>query len=326
MIEGLGLTAPQWDLYRTLLWNPRAEVEDLARAAESNGGDLEEEIRALELAGLVVRSSSSPSRLRPVYPQVALQRILNQRWDAHDDEASELRSMNEEITRFAEEFSEHRRAYEISLLNEVTDPAEMTSRVNELVRQARSEILSFVPNLVSGNALEQARGGDHELLQRGVRARSIYLDANLEDPPTRDYLHWLAGQGAYIRTAPSLPVRMIVFDGSAAVVSRRALDPGHGALIVQSQGLIAALLSLFEAYWSRATPLASRTNGRDPSISTIEHDILTLLAQGMKDDAIAHRLDVSVRTVRRALNQLYERTGSDSRFELGVKATRYGWL
>src|SRR5659263_527609 len=60
--------------------------------------------------------------------------------------------------------------------------------------------------------------------------------------------------------------------------------------------------------------------------SAVAHDILTLLAQGMKDDAIAHRLELSVRTVRRALNQLYERTGSESRFELGVKATRFGWL
>lgn len=325
MIEELGLTPPQWEVYRALLWNPRASREELAEIARAHGSDLDADIVHLEFASLVVRSSSTPSQLRPVYPQVALQRLLDQKWDLHEEEAKQLRHVNEELTEFAEEFSEHRRAYEISLLNEVADPAEMTSRVNELVREAKSEILSFVPNTFSGATLEHARAGDRELLGRGVRARSIYLDATLEDTASRQYLHWLAAQGAFVRTTPSLPVRMIVFDGSAAVVSRRALDPGHGALIVQSQGLIAALVSLFEAYWSRATPLTPSGIPRD-SITTIEHDILTLLAQGMKDDAIAHRLDVSVRTVRRALNQLYERTGSENRFELGVKATRYGWL
>jgi len=326
VIDELGLTASQWELYRALLFNPRASREELVATVAAQEADVEEDLRHLEFVGLIVASPSTPSRLRPVYPQVGLQRLLNQRWDAHEEEARHLREVGEKVSSFAAEFADHRRAYEVSLLNEVTDPAEMTSRVNQLVRESTSEILSFVPTLLSGKTLEHARADDRELLERGVRARSIYLDATLEDPSTLDYLQWLAAEGAYVRTAPSLPVRMIVFDGAAAVVSRRALDPGQGALIVQSQGLIAALVSLFEAYWGRATPLVDRSQSRHPAITTIEHDILTLLAQGMKDDAIAHRLDVSVRTVRRALNQLYERTGSESRFELGVKATRYGWL
>ncbi len=325
MIDDLGLTATEWSLYRGLLWNPRATLPELTAELSTAEEDIAGALARLESAGLVVESSSTPSRLRPVYPQIALQRILNRQSEAHDRESQRLRGLTEEVAEFTESFVEHRKAYEVSLLNEISDPAEMTSRVNELTREARSEILSFVTHTITPASLEQARRGDRELLDRGIRARGIYLAAALDDPPTRDYLRWLEGEGALVRVAPSLPIRMIVFDGAAAVVSRRALDPAHGALIVQSPGLIAALVSLFEAYWSHAKPVQGDTpSGSAPS--RMEQDILTLLAQGMKDDAIAHRLDLSVRTVRRVLNQLYERTGSESRFELGVKATRFGWL
>ncbi|HZL81723.1 MAG TPA: helix-turn-helix domain-containing protein [Demequina sp.] len=326
MIDELGLTGLQWELYRALLWNPRTEPRELAAALDVDTASLEADLRRLELVGLAVGSTSSPSRFRPVYPQVGLQRLLHQKLDQHDEEGHLLRELSAAIAEFGDEFAAHRREYEVSLLNEVTDPGEMASRVNELVRDSTSEILSFVTNTFSEASLTHARVGDQEVLDRGVRARSIYLDAAVEEGPTRDYLHWLESQGAFVRSAPSLPVRMIIFDGAAAVVSRRALDPGHGALVVQSQGLVAALVSLFEAYWGHARPLSGAGPGPGVRLSAVEHDILTLLAQGMKDDAIAHRLELSVRTVRRALNQLYERTGSGSRFELGVKATRFGWL
>lgn len=326
MIEGLGLTPAEWLLYRELLWNPRASLADLARGIGDDAGDIEADLTRLESLGLVVESASAPSRLRPVYPQVGLQRILHEKLNAHDEEARRLRTLDEQITQFTDEFSEHRRDYEVSLLNEISDPAEMTSRVNELTRDAREEVQSFVTHTVAPASLEQARRGDRELLDRGVRARVIYLASALEDEPTREYLHWLEGEGALVRVAPSLPIRMIIFDGAAAVVSRRALDPGHGALIVQSPGLIAALVSLFEAYWALAASIAANGQPAGTGPTRMEQDVLALLAQGMKDDAIAHRLDLSVRTVRRVLNQLYERTGSESRFELGVKATRFGWL
>ena len=53
---------------------------------------------------------------------------------------------------------------------------------------------------------------------------------------------------------------------------------------------------------------------------------LRLLAHGLKDDAVARHLGVSVRTARRFIADLHERAGAASRFELGVKAKELGWL
>lgn len=174
MIEDLGLTATEWLLYRGLLWNPRATLRELTAELSTAEEDIAGALARLESAGLVVESSSTPSRLRPVYPQIALQRILNRQSEAHDRESQRLRGLTEEVAEFTESFVEHRKAYEVSLLNEISDPAEMTSRVNELTREARSEILSFVTHTITPASLEQARRGDRELLDRGdPRARHL---------------------------------------------------------------------------------------------------------------------------------------------------------
>lgn len=47
---------------------------------------------------------------------------------------------------------------------------------------------------------------------------------------------------------------------------------------------------------------------------------------GLTDKAIASDLEVSERTVRRRISQLQELLGSQTRFQLGVQASRHGWL
>jgi DNA-binding NarL/FixJ family response regulator len=56
------------------------------------------------------------------------------------------------------------------------------------------------------------------------------------------------------------------------------------------------------------------------------HDVFRLLSRGLKDEAVARRLDTSVRTVRRLVAEGIQLLGSDSRFEAGVMAQRRGWL
>lgn len=325
MLTELGLTAGQIALYRALLWRPQDELPAIASAAGVSAEELRGGLERLGELGMVHPTSAAPSGWRPVYPGVALRRLEHAAWDRHDQEARALRAISQEVTAFSEEFNDHRREYASTRVDEVVDPAEMTSRVSEMVREAREEILSFVTTTYQTSQLDQARRGDEELLERGIHARSIHLGSALEAPHMNDYLRWMEGRGAFVRTAPSLPVRMIIFDRAAAVVSRHPLNPDHGALIVQSTGLISALVGLFEAYWDRGSALPL-VDGTTEMLSAMEKDILALLGVGMKDEAIAHKLEVSVRTVRRALTQLYERTASESRFELGAKAARLGWL
>ena len=51
-----------------------------------------------------------------------------------------------------------------------------------------------------------------------------------------------------------------------------------------------------------------------------------MMATGANDDAIAHRLGISVTTVRRYIAAIIERLGVSSRFAAGAAAQRKGWI
>ena len=45
---------------------------------------------------------------------------------------------------------------------------------------------------------------------------------------------------------------------------------------------------------------------------------MVMNGEGLKDEAVAKKLGVSVRTVRRKIYELQQRLGADSRFQAGV--------
>jgi DNA-binding NarL/FixJ family response regulator len=50
------------------------------------------------------------------------------------------------------------------------------------------------------------------------------------------------------------------------------------------------------------------------------------MAEGLADDAIAHRAGVSLVTVRRDIKKIMTRLGVTSRFAAGAAARRRGWI
>lgn len=71
-----------------------------------------------------------------------------------------------------------------------------------------------------------------------------------------------------------------------------------------------------------------RDNTRDIAVIVTEADraLLAALARGGKDEVVARRLGVSVRTLRRRLFDLMQRLGATSRFQIGAKAAQAGLL
>lgn len=121
-------------------------------------------------------------------------------------------------------------------------------------------------------------------------------------------------------------MQLVIIDRSVALLPVSPLDSRLGALEVRSPGLLAALCALFEQVWSVAVPLNESERRDDHGLSTQEVEILRLLAAGHTDEAVARKLDLSVRTVRRAIANLHERLSAMSRFQAGVNAVRQGWL
>jgi DNA-binding NarL/FixJ family response regulator len=69
---------------------------------------------------------------------------------------------------------------------------------------------------------------------------------------------------------------------------------------------------------------SSALPGRRPDLQSGR--ILELLGAGLKDEAIARQLGVSLRTVQRAVRTISMALGVTSRFQLGAEACRRGWI
>lgn len=160
----------------------------------------------------------------------------------------------------------------------------------------------------------------------GINYRAIYPESVSDSPARNSSMLRTIMRGGSTRVLPAPPIKLTVVDDDAAIL---ALEPPNGAgdrqaaLLVHKSELLKALCSMFESLWQFAVPVnlaqADPTGGR-------EREILTMMASGATDDAIARQLGVSRRTVVRVVSRLFEQLGATTRFQAGAQAARRGWL
>ncbi|WP_338933116.1 helix-turn-helix transcriptional regulator [Streptomyces netropsis] len=204
---------------------------------------------------------------------------------------------------------------------------EVQCRVDRLAGAATREVLTFRPGgAQSTPELMASRRNDAALLSRSVSIRTVGTDTDSYDAATMAHVHWLTGNGGQFRGSEAPLPRMMLVDGSVALVPVDPDNTAAGALYVTDPGLVAPMVVLFEQTWSSATPLDAERPSAGDAPSGKELALLRLVAKGCTDAAAAGRLHVSHRTARRMMAALMERLGARSRFEAGVKAARLGWL
>lgn len=113
---------------------------------------------------------------------------------------------------------------------------------------------------------------------------------------------------------------MIIVDGELGFLPSRT----GGALLIREPDLLGYLLDVFQRDWEYATPFATGPQAAHDISETVKQSILALLAKGLKDDSIARRLGISLRTCRRHVSELLLGLGAHSRFQAGVIAERQG--
>jgi DNA-binding CsgD family transcriptional regulator len=198
-----------------------------------------------------------------------------------------------------------------------------------LAQQVRTECLSILPGGAQSQAsIEHARPLDADALARGVSIMTLLQDSARRHPATHAYARWLTDLGAQVRTAPVLPVRMLIIDRHAALIPVDAVNTKLGALSTREPGIVSSLLAVFEQAWNAAIPFgaAQRPANTETGLTRLDQELLKLLSAGMTDEAAASRLGISARTVRRQMAALMERLNASSRFEAGLKAAQRGWL
>jgi DNA-binding CsgD family transcriptional regulator len=321
VLEGVGLSAAEERFYRALIAQPGSQLPQLASAADLDLAAAAELVERLESLGLLHRDKDE--RLVALPPQAALESLAVARQMALEEARMAARQLQREFLAQTKDASE--------VVTVVTTPAEIQQQWEQLQSSATEEVLNFdAPPYI-------ADPPDYETelrrLAAGVRYRVIYSTEALTLPGRLQALQTLRAAGEDARFLPTVPLKLGIADRRLAMLPLLVGDL-HGvasALVVRESALLDVLVLLFDEHWRRATPLKTYEEtasevSKDDEPDPDEHRVLTLLAAGLKDEAIARQLGVTVRTVRRRVHSLTERLGCSTRFQAALLAQRRGWL
>lgn len=316
LLGAIGLDEGQESAYRALVALGAAEVPDLAHRLTLPEPQTERALRHLERHGLAARSPGRPGRWVAAPPGAALGALLTRQRD-------ELERAEREATLLALEYrAEAAEPAVHDLVEVVTGAGAVARRFQQLRLGAREEVCALLSGPEEGD-------GDRAAV-RGVEYR-VVIDREVLTLPTgvRAASSALA-RGARIRVSPAVPTKLLIADGSLAMVPLTAPGAEPAALVVHASGLLESLRGLFEAVWRESFPLRLGVTGHpeegDGGPDTTDLEILSLLLAGMTDASVAKHLELGLRTVQRRVKGLMELTGVTTRLQLGWHAYERGWV
>ncbi|MEU2615304.1 winged helix-turn-helix transcriptional regulator [Micromonospora sp. NPDC007271] len=250
----------------------------------------------------------------------------------------QLRRSEELLAQFAETY--HREmapARGHDLVELIEGPESVAHRLLQLEYSAQRTIRAFqsganqaIPTAdtfeeTTSEDLQGKRGQDEtDALERvrrhavaGVVYRIVVDTAFLQEPAATRALQKRLEEGAQVRIADEPLRKIAVADDATAMVQ----ISDHASVMLRWP-LAALAGELFEAVWASARPFVVKGTGLDP----MDRQILQLMLAGLTDQALAHQLGTSARTVQRRLRALMETTGATTRMQLGWHAYRRGWV
>ncbi|WP_033285055.1 helix-turn-helix transcriptional regulator [Streptomyces sp. NRRL F-525] len=313
----VGVSAFDELVYRAILQQPDAGAGGWALLTGTTPAELREACNRLLALGLL-QPPDSMGGLRAVDPRVAVRALIRRR-----ETESEL------VAATAEEMAT---AYEAGLLREepsrlievASGEGAIAARLEEMYARAEHEVCLFdTPPYLAPPAPQVDLQAD--LLKRGIVSRGIYAATALEDTNALSRAWNMVELGEQARVLPSVPLKLLVVDGRRALLPLTSSEAGgYCAVVVWHSAVTEALQKLFELAWQQATPLGRPAGNGE--LTEDEQALTRLLAAGLKDEAVARHLGVSLRTLRRRVSDLQERLGAASRFQLGLRAAQRGWL
>lgn len=308
MLEAIGVSAEQERVLRSLLADPERTVEEVASATGLDASAVCLDVKELEAMGFLARTPDCPPRLVPVRPDAAVEAIVSQR----KLELDQVAAAAQELVREMEVQERHRPD---SLIEVVVGQEAISARFAQLLNRT-SESLLVLDRPPYASSREATDRTVRDLLQDGVVVRGIYSPDSLNLPGAVDDAMSAGLAGETSRVHPQVPMKLAIFDQTAALLPLSVDHLIDSALVVHECSLLTALVEMFELLWSDAVPMAP------PPRDITDQRLLTLLSAGLKDEAIARQLQVSPRTVGRRVAELMECLGARTRFQAGIIAER----
>jgi DNA-binding NarL/FixJ family response regulator len=201
----------------------------------------------------------------------------------------------------------------------------------ELFRVLQAGARTEVRGLERGPYLHDAPPAPEEVqldgMRRGLRYRGVYDGSVLHDEALLSAVRAAVAGGEQARVFADVPMKLLLSDVDRGLVMLPRPDGREAdALLVYPSKLLDVLAELFEVFWRLGAPIHPASTPDQAGSPPDTQRLLVLLTAGLTDEAIARDLGVSERTVHRRVSRLQELLGARTRFQLGVQASRRGWL
>ena len=322
MLSVLGLDEAELAAYRMLVTGPSGTATEVSGALGVSVGKATRVIASLEAKGLVARSGTAIDHVVASPPDIALGALIVEHQEGIRQAELEMRALRERYLAASSSRAEQ-------VVDVVRGREAVRQRFNQLQRGARREVLEFVKGDVVAVSVEE-NVEEEQAISRGVIYRFLLERQTLERPGLMAALSETIQPGVELRVTRELPIRLIVVDREIAMIPLAGAtdDQSGGALLLRAGGLLDLAVSLFEVKWRDATRLDAVVDGavEGSELSARERQILLMLNAGLTDRTVATRLGLSARTVQRYVADMMERAEVDTRLQLGVQATRRGWI
>jgi DNA-binding CsgD family transcriptional regulator len=328
---GTGLAPLAGRILEHLVSHPESSAAEVASAVRTSPPAAGRALRTLEAELLAVRVSRQPVRWSASPPRPALTSLLARR----REELARVEMFAERLHDAYSSASHHRFA---SDQFEILDTEKrVTARYTHLLRASRHEVLHLVmpPYVAALDAVPHRMSTQAAAIRGGVRFRSVYDSDTFTDDVSLETARQGIAMGGEVRLSSGLPMKLVLFDGTSAIMPLLKDDPTAGSLLVHSPTLLHVLIALFESVWEHGAPwehdappaphptfAAARADGPDERT----REILRLMELGMKDDAIARVMRLSRRTIQKHIGDAGLALGARTRFQIALLAQERGWL
>jgi DNA-binding NarL/FixJ family response regulator len=321
-LENLGISEAEERVYRWLLEHPASTKAEIACKLALPTGKAQRLIDMIEAKGLATRTLERPSRYVAASPYMAIESLVLKYQKGLQDAILVARDLEKKVVA-------DRRNIQQQLVELVTSQEAELQIYNQMHDAARSEFLSFVrpPFRVSRLDVPVKARSEHQrrAQARGVLYRSAREADCLELPGVLQNTRADMEAGEQVRVTSFLPLKMVISDHRMALIPLDLDQEDGPSLLVRSPALLEALHALFESSWKQATPLSF--DGNESLLRTDQsklddeiRELISLMAAGINDKALAHDLNISNRTFTRRISQLMRVLNARTRFQAGWAA------
>ncbi|OKI91957.1 hypothetical protein AMK18_32275 [Streptomyces sp. CB01249] len=300
--------------------------------AEALGISLEEAAqieKKLQTLSLLHPTPGEPGTFVPVSPDAAAADLvgptetqIRELQQAVTDVRTRMRALEPTY------FESRQRRNQAEAFDIISDIGVLQSMLNDWGARCRTEVLTAQPGGPRpSHFLDNARPLTLTRLARGVTVRHLYQHTVRSDLATTAYVRVVTAAGAEVRTTDELIDRIVIYDREIVFLPEQNVDGrAPGAVVVREPALVAFLYKVYEHLWAAATSFSPGAEEPTAVTDDLKRSIVRLMAQGHKDEVVARRLGMSVRTCRRYISQIMEELESTSRFQAGVSAAASGML